>query len=269
MAQDHIDISGSTSVCFIIGTPIGHVRTPAVFNAWAARTGADVVLVPLSVEAAAVEAFFQALRGWENSPGCIVTYPHKQAAHACLDEASETADFLHACNVVRRDPDGRLAGAITDGLGYARALVAKDVALEGSDFLLIGAGGAGAAIAHEVARRGVSRLVIVELDETRRDTLVQRLEQTFPTLRCFCAPPDDFAFHVACNATPLGMHGDPRLPFPVERLGPHTVVTDVVPDPAVTPFLAAARDRGLRIQTGPEMVEGQFDFVVGHLFPVP
>ncbi|MFW6077235.1 MAG: shikimate dehydrogenase family protein, partial [Hyphomicrobiales bacterium] len=154
----HIDIGGSTSVCFIVGQPIAHVRTPAVFNAWAARTGTNAVLVPLAIAETGVEPFFQAMRAWENCPGCIVTYPYKQAAHACLDEAAETADFLGACNVVRRDPDGRLVGAITDGLGYAKALVAKGVALEDSDFLLIGAGGAGAAIAHEVARRGVARL---------------------------------------------------------------------------------------------------------------
>lgn len=265
----HIDISGSTSVCFIIGKPIAQVKTPAVFNAWAARTGADAVLVPLALAETGVKPFFQAMGDWENCPGCIVTYPYKQAAYACLHDASETAAFLGACNVVRRDPDGRLVGAITDGLGYAKALVARGVPLEGSDFLLIGAGGAGAAIGHEVARRGVARLAVLELDETRRDTLLRRLEEAFPTVRCFCEPPKDFRFDVACNATPLGMHGEPRLPFPVERLGPATVVTDVVPDPAVTPFLAAARDRGLRIQTGPEMVEGQFAFVIGHLFPAP
>jgi len=264
-----IDISGSTSACFIVGKPIAQVKTPAVFNAWAARTGVDAVLVPLAVAESGVEPFLEAMRSWENCPGCIVTYPYKHAAYACLDEASETAAFLGACNVVRRDPDGRLVGAITDGLGYAKALVAKGVALEGSDFLLIGAGGAGAAIAHEVARRGVARLVVIELDETRRETLLRRLGEAFPAVRCFGELPKDFRFDVACNATPLGMHGDPRLPFPVERLGPATVVSDVVPDPAVTPFLAAARERGLPIQTGPEMVEGQFAFVIGHLFPAP
>ena len=104
-----------------------------------------------------------------------------------------------------------------------------------------------------------------ELDATRRDALLARLGAAFPQLVALTVPPADFRFDVVCNATPVGMNGETTLPFPVERLPAHALVVDVVPTPAMTPWLVAARKRGLRVQTGPEMVAGQFAHVAGHL----
>lgn len=262
-----IPISGATRVCFIVGHPIVQVKSPSVFNEWTAEAGVDVVLLPLDVEEAGLAAFFAALRHWSNCPGCIVTYPHKQAAFAHLDEASEAAKFLQACNVVRREPDGRLVGSMTDGIGQIGPLRAKGVKLEGADFLLIGAGGAGSAIAYEAARAGAARIAVVELDEGRRKSLVDRLQAEFPAMQSLAEIPQDFRFDIACNASPVGMNGDPSIPYALDRFGPHTVVSDVVPSPAMTPWLEQARARGLTIQTGPEMVQGQFEDIARHLLP--
>jgi shikimate dehydrogenase len=250
----------------MIGHPTGQVRTPGLFNPWAARRELDVVMVPLDLPPAGVRPFFEMLRLAGNCLGAVVTVPHKQAAFACLGNAEPAASFLQACNVVRRESDGSLTGAMTDGLGYAAALALHGVDPKGADFLLIGAGGAGSAIGHEMARKEVARLVILDSDGQRRDRLSSRLATAFPTVPCLTDIPDDFAFDIACNATPVGMAGDARLPFPLDALPDTAVVTDVVTDPALTPWLEAAKARRMKIQTGSDMVGGQFELIVAHLF---
>ena len=262
-------ITASTRLCFMVGEPIDKARTPALFNDWAETAGRDAVMTGLSLGADGIAPLFAMMRHAENCIGAVVTYPHKQAAFAQLDAADETARFNQACNVVRRDPDGRLVGTMTDGIGCVAAMAGHGARLDGADFLLVGAGGAGSAIAHEAARRGAARIVVLELDTARRDVLMDRLASAFPDLAVLAHPPDDFRFDVACNATPLGMKGEATLPFPVERLPAHTLVVDVVPTPAMTPWLESARARGLRVQTGPEMVVAQFAHVAGFLFGVP
>lgn len=261
-------ICGASRVCFMVGRPVGKARTPAIFNEWAARAGLDAVMVGLDLDAGGVGALFSAMRHWDNCLGAVVTYPHKQEACRHLDTADAAARFNQACNVVRRNPDGRLAGTMTDGIGCVSAMAANGAVLAGADMLLVGAGGAGAAIAQEAARRGVARMAVVDIDAARRERLVARLAAAFPRSAASGEIPDGFRFDIACNATPLGMNGEAVLPFPVGRLAASTLVVDVVPAPAMTPWLEAARARGLKIQTGPEMVAAQFGHVAGHLLGI-
>lgn len=262
-------LTGATRICFMVGRPVDKARTPAVFNEWAAATGRDAAMAGLSVEPSGVGPLFAAMRHWENCLGAVVTYPHKQAAFPLLDEADAAARFNEACNVVRRAPDGRLVGTMTDGIGCVSAMENNGARLDGADVLLVGAGGAGSAIAHEAARRGARRLAVLDLDAGRRDGLLRRLAAAFPALAAMPAVPDGFRFDIACNATPLGMGGETELPYPVDALLSHTLVVDVVPTPAMTPWLQAAARRGLQVQTGPEMVAAQFAHVAGHLLDLP
>lgn len=253
----------------MVGLPVDKARTPALFNAWAGKAGHDMAMVGLPIGEAGLGPLFSTMRHCASCLGAVITYPHKQAAYALLDEADDAARFNEACNVVRREADGRLVGTMTDGIGCVSAMEGNGARLDGADLLLVGAGGAGSAIAHEAARRGARRIAVVDLDTQRRTALCRRLEAAFPALLAAEEIPPGFRFDVACNATPLGMRGETALPFPVEPFGTHTLVVDVIPTPAVTPFLAAAKARGLAIQTGPEMVAGQFAHVVAHLTGLP
>jgi shikimate dehydrogenase len=254
-----------SGVALFLGQPVDKARTPAVFDAWAAATGTPARMVALSLPPAALADTLAALRGWENALGAVVTFPHKQAAFACLDAADDTARFTGACNVIRRSPDGRLIGAMTDGIGCIGAAAGGGARLAGADMVLVGAGGAGAAIAHEAARRGVARLVIRDLDAARAGDLRRRLAAAFPALALPETVPQGFGHDILCNATPLGMDGETELPHRLDGCHAGSLVIDVVPSPAMTPFLQAAAARGLRVQTGPEMVAGQFRHVAAHL----
>ncbi len=178
-------ITGKTDVYFMLGHPVEQVKTPGLFNAWAAGAGIDAVMLSLDLAADGVTSFFETLKKTANAKGTVVTVPHKQAAFRHLDHADPTAAFVEACNVIRRAPDGSLHGAMTDGLGYIAALANNGIELKGADFLLIGAGGAGSAIAYEVARRSVARMVVIDQNTDRQEAVCRKLAAAFPRLEHF------------------------------------------------------------------------------------
>lgn len=260
-------ISGSTAIALILGHPIRQVRTPAAFNAWSAEMGLDAAMVPLDVSPGRLEDTLAALAGWENCLGAVVTYPYKHDVLAFLNSATDEVSVVGAANVIRRGRDGRLHGGMTDGFGFVAALQANGFDPKGTDARLIGAGGAGSAIALALLDAGVGRLLVTNIDPDRRSALVSRLSSARPEATILEEEPGDFACALVVNATPVGMNGDPHHPFPLDRVPPGCFVADIVPSPADTPWLIEARRRGHPTQTGPQMVASQLPAVVAHLLP--
>lgn len=118
-------ITGFTQVVAVIGHPINQVKSPENFNRYFAQQQMDSVMIPIDIEPDAVAGYLNALRGWKNMSGVLVTVPHKQRVAALLDELSPRAMHLNAVNVVRKLPDGRLKGDMLDGVGFL--LAAKNI----------------------------------------------------------------------------------------------------------------------------------------------
>ena len=253
-------ITGTTRITQIIGHPIRQVRAPDLLNADLARHGADTVLVPIDIPPDAVAGFVSLQRAWANSPGFIVTVPHKRAVAALCDRLSPRAARLGAVNIVVRGADGTLAGDHLDGLGCVAAARRHGFDPRGKAALIVGAGGAGSAIADAFAEAGLARLVLRDLDTARVAWVAAALAASFPSLRIEADPGDLSGFDLVVNATPVGMNGKGGLPIPeaeIATLRPGTHVVDVVTDPRVTPFLDAARARGCAVQPGGDMVAAQ------------
>lgn len=259
-------ISGHTAFVAMLGDPVAQVKSPASFAAWAADVNCDAVMIPVHVPPEGLAATLEALRSWRNCVGAVITYPHKQAAFEVLDSRDEAVVLTGACNVVRRDEEGRLKGYMTDGQGFTKALEAKHHNLSGSDAILVGAGGAGSSIALALLDAGVVRLVVQDQSEARQRALIERLAAARPQAELLREPPEEFDCSLICNATPVGMGGDPSHPWPLDDLPKGCIVADIVPDPAETPWIAAARARGHPVQTGPEMVAGQMPVITEILF---
>lgn len=249
--------TGATTVLAIVGHPTVQVQSPRVFNARFAALGIDAVMFSMDVVADRIGDFVSLLRGWKNTPGCIVTVPHKQAMAAACDTLSPRAAALGAVNVVRREGDGRLSGDITDGLGFVNAARGNGLAVENCSAAVLGCGGAGGAIADALAEAGAARLRIADPERARAERLAGILRDRFPSLDVDIGVAELSGFDLAVNASPLGMNDDARLPHPPDTLAPPTLVADVVTRPEITPWLAAARERGCAIQTGAEMTAGQ------------
>ena len=263
-----IALSGATRLVPIIGDPIAQVKSPASVTAELARRGCDAIVVPVHVVAADVDAFIRAAALVRNLDGIIATVPHKFAAYRHCRTATPRARFLGAVNTLRRRRDGGWHGDALDGEAFVAAMRAAERDPRGKDALLVGAGGAGSAIALALLEAGAASLAVHDADAPRRDALVTRLAERFPG-RVRPGSTDPSRYSLVANATPMGMRDTDPLPLDVARLAPSSFVGDVVTAPAVTPLIAAARQAGCETQTGVDMFSAVMTLIVDFLLEPP
>ena len=258
-------ITGATRVYLHLAHPSVHARTPQVMNTEFARRGVDAVAVSADVTPGDLGGFARGLRGWRNLAGLSVTMPHKEALAAHVDELAGPAALIGAVNVVRREADGRLVGANTDGQGFVTGLREAGHELAGRRVLLAGAGGAGRAVAFAVAEAGAASLTVANRTSARADRLARDIAAAYPAVAVAAGPPDPAGHDVVINATSLGMRpGDP-LPVLVDRLAPGTLVCDIVTRPEETQLLREAAARGCVPHPGMPMLAGQVDLILEFL----
>jgi shikimate dehydrogenase len=244
--------NGETRVHLIIGDPVAQTKSPSGLTAEFARRGVNAICIPAHIAPARFDAFVAAAKQAQNIDGIIVTIPHKFRALRHCNEATARAKFLGAANVLWRAGADCWRGDMTDGAAMAAALVRAGCDPAGKRALVIGAGGAGSAVALALVEAGVAVLTISDADPKRCLDLVARLSACAPgVVRAGPADPADCDFVV--NATPAGMRpGDP-LPADPARIAPGAAVGDLITRPAMTPLLAAARARGCTVVTGEDM----------------
>lgn len=236
----------------MIGDPVRHSLSPAIHNAAFRALDLDWVYVALPVAAGEGARAVDAMRTL-GIDGLNVTMPHKTDVAGAVDRLSPTAEALGAVNTVHRLGDV-LMGESTDGEGFVNAL-RLDEGLDpaGKRFLVVGAGGAGRAVARAIADHGGAVVVAA-----RR---LEMAERAAALGRGRVGTIDEAGdVDVVVNATPVGMGTvvafDERTPppdvFPVDpaRLSPGQLVADLIYEPAVTPLVAAARARGVAAVNG-------------------
>ena len=255
------DYSGATRVIFIVGDPIAQVKSPHGVTESLRERKADSIVVPAHVKPADIDAFFALAERMPNVDGIIVTVPHKFDAARLATHVTPRARSIGAANVVRRAADGRWEADMCDGEGYVAGLRKAGCEPRGKRALLVGAGGAGSAIAHALVDAGVVALALHEADTARRDALAAKLRAYGPVMPAIGST-DPSGFDLVINATPMGMKpGDP-LPVDVSKLVKSTFVGDVVTMPPVPPLIETARARGCGTMTGAGMFEAVRDRMV-------
>jgi len=260
-------LNGETKVFIIIGDPIAQVKSPALLTANMHQRGVNAVVVPGHVLAADIETFMAGCDAMINLEGIIATIPHKQAMLGHCAEITERARYANSVNVMRRAGAG-WSGDNTDGMGYVSGIEAAGGTIEGKQVLLIGAGGAGSAIAYEFLAQGAAHLDIHDVDTARRDALIARLEEKFAG-RVAAGSNDPRGYDIVGNATPLGMkEGDP-LPVLCEHLDAAQFVADVITKPEISPLIAAARSKGCNTMPGLGMFKAQEGLLVDALLGNP
>jgi shikimate dehydrogenase len=246
--DDLLLLSGETRVVPIIGDPIAQVKSPTHVTRALNAKGRDCVVVPIHVTAADVDAFIRGVAVAKNVDGIIVTVPHKFAAYRHCATATERARFLGSVNTLRRNPDGRWHGDAFDGDGFVAGIRAAGWQPRGPA-LLVGAGGAGSAIALALLEGGVDELAIHDGDASRRDALIARL-QSRSGKRVRAGSDDPTGLTLIVNATPTGMRAGDPYPVQIDKLDAKMFVGDVITAPAVTPLIEAARRIGCATQVG-------------------
>ena len=242
----------------LLGQGIGLSRTPGMHMHEAAAQGLDLEYRLLdTAQTGPAPELGPLLAGLEGAGyrGLNVTYPYKQRVMPLLDELSDAARAVGAVNtVVFRD--GRRYGHNTDYWGFAESLRRGLPQADLSCVLLLGAGGAGGAVANALLDQGVGRLLLRDLDGDRAAALVAGLAARFGPDRV--AQVTDLAQAAAqaagiVNASPVGMAKLPGLPIDADLIAPRHWVADIVYFPLETELLALARDRGCQVLPGAGM----------------
>jgi shikimate dehydrogenase len=247
-------IDGDTKLIAHIGHPTTTFRAPLIYNPWFKRRGINAAVVPLGVTAKNFREAFPQICRFTNFHGALITMPHKVVVVDWLDEASAAVRVAGACNAVRLNDDGKLIGGMFDGEGFVRAVAHNGRTIAGQRVLIVGAGGVGSAIAASCAKAGAGEIALTDTRAEAAERLGERLQLNYPDLKLSIGSNDPWGFDIAVNATPLGTYlGDP-LPMDPSRLSPTALVGEVVLKPETTPFLAAAKARGLARVTGLDML---------------
>jgi shikimate dehydrogenase len=203
--------------------------------------------------------------GWA---GFNCSIPHKVAVIEHLDDLEESAALIGAVNcVIRRDD--RWIGANSDGQGFLTALRSV-VDPAGASLVLMGAGGAGRAIAVECALAGVASITIVNRDPARGAELVSLLNERTPARAelvswntTYRIPPDT---GIVVNATSVGLFPavDDRLDLDPDTLCDPMVVADVIANPPRTHLIRDAAARGATVLDGLGMLVNQGIISIRH-----
>ena len=252
-----LPLTGKTRVFAILGDPIAQTGSPALFNAEFRRRGVAGVLVPLQVKPEDLKLAFDFLWKVGNFDGLVLTVPHKIVALRFVDDIETEARRMGAINAVRRLRDGRLIGGNFDGIGFIDGLKSRGHDLAGRRVLVVGCGGAGAAVASAIAAAGAAELKLYDIDATRSRDLAARIESWKLSTKVTSGAPDPLGSDVVVNCTSLGMKAGDPLPVAIERLSPSALAVDIVLEPELTPFLVSARERGNPIHSGSFMLAAQ------------
>ncbi len=256
-------MSGDKLLVGLIGAGIQRSLTPAMQEVEARAQGLRLhyQLIDLDRSAQGAEALPTLISAARTMgfAGLNITYPCKQAVIPLLDALSDEAEAMGAVNTVVFT-DGRATGHNTDGSGWRWGLERQ---LPGADLCkvaLLGAGGAGSAIAHAALRMGVQQLVLVDSDTVRAGELAERLNALYPGRRASYTPDAAAALQGATglvHATPTGMDKLPGLPLPAALLRPDLWVSEIVYFPLQTELLKTASGLGCKVSNGAGMAVGQ------------
>lgn len=243
----------------LIGSGIQASRTPALHEREGDAQGLRYLyrlidLDPLQLDVSALPQLLEAAER-TGFTGLNITFPCKQAIIPLLDELSPEAEGIGAVNtVVLRD--GRRVGHNTDCLGFAEGFRRGLGDVERRRVVQMGAGGAGAAVAHALLAEGVGQLLIFDVDAERAHALASSLERRFGAGRAHAG--DDLPDALAdadglVNTTPMGMAKLPGTPVPAALLRPALWVAEIVYFPLETQLLRDARALGCRTLDGGTM----------------
>lgn len=195
--------------------------------------------------------------------GINCTIPHKLNVIPYLDELSESARLIGAVNTIV-NTDGKLFGDNTDGKGFMESLQENGVDPKGKKVVILGAGGAARAVSVELSLAGAGSITIVNRPEDAflANSLMELLNKIIPNHHFFTW---DHTYQVPAetdilvNATSIGLYPniDDIPNIDLDTILPSMFVQDVIPNPAITPFLRAAEARGARWNTGAGMLINQ------------
>ncbi|MFC1458614.1 shikimate dehydrogenase family protein [Microvirga arabica] len=250
-------VNGRTRLYGIVGHPIEQVRSPETVTFELQRRDLNAILLPIHIKPEEFSKVFPRILQIGNLDGIVVTVPYKGQALSHIHRAGPMAQLSGGVSVIGRSLDDRWVGEMFDGVGCIAALLRRGVVLTGRRVLLLGAGGAGSAIAAELARCAPGDLFIHDPETQRAADVIGKLSKAFPNSRMHAGLPSLEEIDVLVNASPVGMLDANASPLDVARLPSQLAVMDAIMDPDQTKLLRIAEESGCQTIYGREMLDSQ------------
>ncbi|MEY8353543.1 shikimate dehydrogenase [Lachnospiraceae bacterium 54-53] len=276
-------ISGRTGLLGLIGSPVGHSGSPAMYNYSFEKLGLDYAYLAFDIKVEEVAKAVEAVKTF-HMRGCNVTMPCKSEALKYMDELSPAARIIGAVNTIVNE-DGRLTGHNTDGQGFLDNLRDHGVETEGKKITVCGGGGAATAIQVQCALEGAREISIFNIKDAffeRTLETAEKIRQEKPgcTVNVYDIADHEkmgeeiASSHIFANATIVGMKPmeDESVVKDISMFRPGLVVVDAVYDPEETKLLKEAREAGCVCIGGQGMLVWQgvaaFRLYTGQEMPV-
>lgn len=258
-------IKGTTGLLMLIGSPVGHSGSPAMYNFSFQHNNQDYAYMAFDIKEDQVGAALDAMRLFKMR-GANVTMPCKNEAARLVDELSPAARIIGAVNTIVNE-DGKLIGHITDGTGFVQNLREHGVDVKGKKMVVLGAGGAATAIQVQCALDGAASITIFNPNDPfleRARNTAEKLKKEAPDcqVQVFCLEDQEklkeevAKADILVNGTLAGMkpHEDTTLITDKTMFRPDLVVADVVYNPEETRLLREAKEAGCRTVGGKGML---------------
>ena len=257
-------ITGHTRLLALIGSPVGHSGSPAMYNYSFEKLGLDYAYVAFDVKEEGVKAALDAMRLF-NMRGMNVTMPDKVEAARYMDELSPAAKIIGAVNTIVNE-DGKLIGHNTDGVGYMRSVVDAGHDIIGKQMTLLGSGGASSAILAQAALDGLTNINLFARKGNSWNVIEKQVNQINAQTNCKVTLnelADETALKrsiadsaILVNGSSVGMapNTDGCLIPDTSFFHPELIVSDVIYNPRKTKLLTLAESAGLATFNGMYML---------------
>ncbi len=248
-------ISGHTGLLALIGSPVGHSGSPAMYNYSFEKLGLDYAYVAFDIKEEQVKDALEAMKLF-HMRGCNVTMPDKTEAAKYVDKLSPAAQIIGAVNTIVND-DGKLTGYITDGEGFVHNLKDHGIDIKGKKITVAGGGGAATAIQVQCALDGAREITIFNIKDAffeRTFATAEKIRKAVPGIVVNVYDIADTqkmteeiqSSDIFANATIVGMKpmDDQSVVKDLSAFRPGLVVCDAVYNPEETRLLKEAKEAG-------------------------
>ncbi len=251
-----LQITGTTTLLGLIGTPVAHSRSPQMYNYCFQKYGLDCAYLAFDITPEQIGSAVNAIRTL-HMRGANVTMPCKAAVIPFLDRITPAAKAIGAVNTIVND-NGVLTGHNTDGIGFVQNLREHGVEVSGKHMVILGAGGAATAICVQAALDGAQEIAIFNrADEfyANGEKTVEKLSAAVPACKVSIHPLEDAealadavrACSLLVNATKVGMKPlDGQTLVNAALLHKELVVCDTVYNPRKTLLIEQAEQAGCK-----------------------
>lgn len=258
-----MEISGRTKLSCLIGSPIAHSGSPAMYNYCFDQLGIDMKYLAFDIKAEHVPIAMLSMKTM-GIVGMNVTYPYKQAVVPFMSWMSESARLIGAVNMII-NRNGDLYGYNTDGMGYVADLRAHGVSLEGKKLVIAGAGGAATSIIAQCALEGVRSISVMKRKNESFAQAEAHMQMIEDSARAMSGSSVSIQLldignevimeseladaDIFCNATNVGMAPDTEKSVVADAawLRKDLVVSDIIYNPRRTKLMQQAEQQGCRL----------------------